>query len=831
MEATSRKDAKDLKTTDEIPYTIPPKAAPLVKDTKSADTIPYTIPPKAAPLTKDPKERYLKATHGKLTNSQKEIIAEVMSSESKEDANLKSFIDQKIIADEELSAATAAYATASAQQLEASVKVSELETKLGKALDMKDVTRAEASSTKSIAKDSKAPRALSTKAAKTTTTTTTISKSEVKAELKSDKKELAKDSSLSKSSKKEIKSEIKSDKSADTIPYTIPPKAAPLVKDPKERYLKATHGKLTNSQKEIIAEVMSSESKEDANLKSFIDQKIIADEELAAATATMTTAAAQQEEASVKVTELESKLAKALDMKDVTRAEASSTKSIASKSSSSSSSKKDHRKLDDAGARAAPAPKDAPAAKAATMSPPKKADAAPKEEKKDVDPREEIDGAKAKKTSKPTVKPTTPPKPTVPPTTKKPSEKKVVNTETEKVEGPKQHPASRLLAEVKKAAAPAPKDAPAAKAAVMSPPKKVEAPKEEKKEEKKDVEPREEIDGAKAKKTSKPTVKPTTPPKPTVPPTTKKPSEKKVVLEKKENTATKTSPFSSRMLSEVRGKVTPSSSSVRGSKGKTEKPVEGPPAPHAEPKGPRALSAVPVTKDDVDPCHDGLSPRCTPPTSKPVEHNVKRSLAGSPTKSPSSGLHKPTWKPSSKPNEHRTLAAVKVIKDDADPCHDGLSPRCTPPTSKPVEHASKQAAALPRTLAAVPVKVTKDDADPCHDGLSPRCTPPTSKPVEHRGLSSKTDKPSEKGKTNKPAEHASKSDVGAALPRALSAVPVTKDDVDPCHDGLSPRCTPPTSKPVEHNVKRSLAGSPTKSPSSGLHKPTWKPSSKPNEHR
>ena len=53
-------------------------------------------------------------------------------------------------------------------------------------------------------------------------------------------------------------------------------------------------------------------------------------------------------------------------------------------------------------------------------------------------------------------------------------------------------------------------------------------------------------------------------------------------------------------------------------------------------------------KADADPCHDGLSPRCTPPTSKPVEH---RNLAGSPTKSPSSGLHKPTWKPSSKPNE------------------------------------------------------------------------------------------------------------------------------------------------------------------------------------
>jgi hypothetical protein len=29
--------------------------------------------------------------------------------------------------------------------------------------------------------------------------------------------------------------------------------------------------------------------------------------------------------------------------------------------------------------------------------------------------------------------------------------------------------------------------------------------------------------------------------------------------------------------------------------------------------------------------------------------------AASPTKSPSTGLHKPTWRPSSKPAEHRTL--------------------------------------------------------------------------------------------------------------------------------------------------------------------------------
>ena len=36
---------------------------------------------------------------------------------------------------------------------------------------------------------------------------------------------------------------------------------------------------------------------------------------------------------------------------------------------------------------------------------------------------------------------------------------------------------------------------------------------------------------------------------------------------------------------------------------------------------------------------------------------TRRGLAGSPTKSPSSGLHKPTWRPSSKPNEHRKLNA------------------------------------------------------------------------------------------------------------------------------------------------------------------------------
>ena len=712
-----------------------------------------------------------------------------MSSESKEDATLKSFIDQKIIADEELEAAKTAYATATAaslaataREVEAAAKSAELEAKLSKAVDMKDVTRAESSSSskssssKTSSKDSKSPRALSNKSKDSKeskeskeTKSKTETKAEVKAELKSDKKELANDKeTLSKSSKKEIKSEIKSDKlvlkelaadvevneetgrpygldevgtihapklgsklgqiegevvpatsrkdakdlkATDSIPYTIPPKAAPLVKDNKDRFLKATHGKLTNAQKEIIAEVMSSESKEDATLKSFIDQKIIADEELEAAKSASVAAAAAVESASafemevaMKSAELETKLAKALDMKDVTRAESSSAKSIKS-SSSKTSSKADRRQLGaEVRREAVPAPKEAPAAKTTVMTPPKKAEA-PKEEKKAESPKEE---------------------------------------------------------------------------------KKDEKKSESPKEEKKGADEKKEVDGGKpvSKKTAKPTVKPTTPPKPTVPPTTKKPSEKKEVLEKKE---VKTSPFS-RQLSEVRGKVTPSSSSVRGGKGKTEKPVEGPPAPHAAPKGPRQLSAVPVTKDDADPCHDGLSPRCTPPTTKPVEH---RSLAGTPTKSPSSGLHKPTWAPSSKPVESTNV--------DVD------TPVATPDTSS--EESTVKSVNTNRV--AGPKGATKTLA---HDGApsSRRLAGnPTKSPSS--GLHKPTWKPS-----SKPNEH-----------RELINK-VEKKDADPCHDGLSPRCTPPTSKPVEH---RSLAGSPTKSPSSGLHKPTWKPSSKPNEHR
>ena len=81
-----------------------------------------------------------------------------------------------------------------------------------------------------------------------------------------------------------------------------------------------------------------------------------------------------------------------------------------------------------------------------------------------------------------------------------------------------------------------------------------------------------------------------------------------------------------------------------------------------------------------------------------------RQLAGSPTKSPSSGLHKPTWRPSSKPAEHRMLTekTASSVSQAAKNAIYGLSgPTKSPstglhkptwkptpgtPTGKPLEH-------------------------------------------------------------------------------------------------------------------------------------------------
>ena len=177
-------------------------------------------------------------------------------------------------------------------------------------------------------------------------------------------------------------------------------------------------------------------------------------------------------------------------------------------------------------------------------------------------------------------------------------------------------------------------------------------------------------------------------------------------------------------------------------------------------------------KDAADPCHDGLSPRCTPPTSNPVEH---RSLAGSPTKSPSSGLHKPTWKPSSKPAEHRSLksAAQKAAKEAAGTHYYEIKAK----TTKAVPDSGLNSAESDAEVAETePVEVSLD-AD----------------------FDKKEDKRESRKADKKAREEAESTGV--------------------------------TVHTWNGETRRGLAGSPTKSPSSGLHKPTWRPSSKPAEHR
>ncbi len=70
----------------------------------------------------------------------------------------------------------------------------------------------------------------------------------------------------------------------------------------------------------------------------------------------------------------------------------------------------------------------------------------------------------------------------------------------------------------------------------------------------------------------------------------------------------------------------------------------------------------------------------TDPSAVGLDH---RQLTGSPTKSPSTGLHKPTWKPSSKPAEHRQLSSTSKPNEKGK-------------TSKPAEKKSLIGAALPR---------------------------------------------------------------------------------------------------------------------------------------
>jgi hypothetical protein len=254
----------------------------------------------------------------------------------------------------------------------------------------------------------------------------------------------------------------------------------------------------------------------------------------------------------------------------------------------------------------------------------------------------------------------------------------------------------------------------------------------------------------------------------------------------------------------------------------------------------------------------------TPRTMEPTEGEQgtkpyhTRSLAGSPSKSPSSGLHKPTWRPSTKPNEHRRLSGHHAKREAADEAKHADDPKFDKKEGKKI--VEKKADQLEDMKAAIKeeagtkssdeearkaVKDTKsgkgfdskasskdaEDADSRRlhgytvipnpttspsTGIRKPTWKPSSKPNEDRRLSEKhTEYHAVTTKKSKKAAN------GARSPGS--------------HE---PTMTPRTMEPTEaaqpqkpYHDARMLAGTPSKSPSSGLHKPTWKPSSKPNERR
>ena len=263
-----------------------------------------------------------------------------------------------------------------------------------------------------------------------------------------------------------------------------------------------------------------------------------------------------------------------------------------------------------------------------------------------------------------------------------------------------------------------------------------------------------------------------------------------------------------------------------------------------EKKGAETKGAAPAPKDGASapvktdgpvdvpapgPVHVS-TPTMTPLTSKkPAEHRELQSEKAAPA--PKTGADASV---APNPKDDKALAAKALEKKGAE---------------------TKGAAPAPKDGASAPVKtdgpVDVPAPGPVHVS-TPTMTPLTSKkPAEHRRLSS-TSKPNEKGKTSKPAEK--KSSIGAALPRHLqaapeevagaAAAPVRPTGTTKAASDKAPAALPPMSAgnpnpalaataPVAALYMKSgyKAASPTKSPSTGMHKPTWRPSSKPAEHR
>ena len=202
------------------------------------------------------------------------------------------------------------------------------------------------------------------------------------------------------------------------------------------------------------------------------------------------------------------------------------------------------------------------------------------------------------------------------------------------------------------------------------------------------------------------------------------------------------------------------------------------------------------------------------PSSKPAEH---RQLAGSPTKSPSTGMHKPTWKPSSKPAEHRGLStreerAEQKSKAEADAAKGDTDVRSA--TSKSAVEATAEVVELDTKPidTEVAVKQLKADIKEAKTEVKSADSAPEMKEAEFEVTQAK------------------------AIEKEVEAgTAVFVQDTRPKTAAKSSKQTPLLyavyNEEMENPMRRKLAGSPTKSPSTGMHKPTWKPSSKPAEHR
>ena len=173
-----------------------------------------------------------------------------------------------------------------------------------------------------------------------------------------------------------------------------------------------------------------------------------------------------------------------------------------------------------------------------------------------------------------------------------------------------------------------------------------------------------------------------------------------------------------------------------------------------------------------------------------------RQLAGTPTKSPSSGLHKPTWKPSSKPAEHRRLAAAGA----------GASPG---PKAFTLD-------ALPNLLG----KKIKPTSAPTRG--TPPLTPKNDKDTH-------TGKPQERTSTGKSGQQGRDQDQDVAVEEEEDSSKVRGSGSSGMKKGAfvhpSRMLSEKTASSVSQAAKNAIYGlsGPTKSPSTGLHKPTWKP--------